>query len=144
MMSSSSSTNDKSLLLDQKQSTVIYSDKNVEITEPPLETYKEVIDTKSQSSEDIKVSLVVTCCPCPLPLKCETTDPCCHCVPFVPFVPKEAQGTNGEDCDCKKDDCDCGCTKNNESEMSYVSTICSLFSCSKKLVVKEETNDIIR
>ena len=117
-----SSSNDKSLLLDQKQSTVIYSDKNVEITEPPLETYKkeEAMDVKSQGSEDIKVSLVVTCCPCPLPVKCETTDPCC---------------------DCKKDECDCGCAKKDDIEMSYVSAICSLFSCTKKSEVVEIINN---
>jgi hypothetical protein len=136
----STSNNDKSLLIQTKPTKVIYSDKSVSTLEPANECKKEGADSKDCSSEDIKVSLVVMCCPCPIPAKCEdgceSNDGCCECK--KDGSPCECT-KDGSYCECAKDGCCCANKIDAQPDISYTSVIYSLFSCcAKKSVVEND------
>ena len=133
----STSDNDKSLLIQQKPTKVVYSDKSVDTSEPANGERKKVHENEC-SQEDIKVSLVVTCCPCPVPAKCEDKDGCCECTKDVSH------------CECTKDGGQCECTKNGQNggccakksgsqdDMTYTSAIYSFFGCCTKKAVADD------
>jgi hypothetical protein len=87
------------------------------VNEPENNSKKQSI---SESASDIKVSLMVICCPCPEP-KCKESDKCdnCNCKESDKC---DCDKCDCEDCkceDCKCEDCkceNCECKKSNKCE----------------------------
>lgn len=98
------------------------------VNEPDNNSKKQSI---SEPAADIKVSLMVICCPCPEP-KCKESDNCDNC--------NFKESDNCDNCDCKESDkCDnCDCEESNKCECE--NCVCENCECKKTNKCEKQDN----